>query len=232
MILDGAIAMVSEATTRPGRFIVFEGIDGAGTSTQAERYAAYLRSGGRSVHVTREPSTGPIGALLRQVLSGRLPLPNAGHSELMALLFAADRLDHVGAEITPHLESGSVVLSDRYDLSSLAYQSIGASVGGLEAAQVVEWIRTINRAARRPDVTLVLDVDAGVAAARRQRRGGAPELFDGAALQARLAVAYRAAEALVPGDRVLHLDGNPSVDEVSSAVVAALAPFVEPRSRP
>jgi dTMP kinase len=224
--------MTNGASARAGVFIVFEGIDGAGTSTQIERYAAHLRREGRGVHVTREPSTGPIGVLLRQVLNGRLILPSAGHAEVMALLFAADRLDHLGAEIVPHLQNGSVVLSDRYDLSSLAYQSISGSVDGRSAAGVVEWIRSLNRAAQRPDVTVLLDVDADVAAARRQRRGGAPELFDGAALQARLAVAYRNAEELVPGDRVLHVDGNPSSDEVSAAVVAALAPFIDPAARP
>jgi dTMP kinase len=220
--------MASEATALAGAFIVFEGIDGAGTSTQAERYAAHLRRAGRSVHVTHEPSSGPIGALIRQVLRGQLTLSNPCHAELMALLFAADRLDHVAAEIAPHVEQGGVVLSDRYDLSSLAYQSITASGSGHDPAHVVTWIRTLNRAARRPDVTVVLDVDAHVAAARRQARGGAPELFDGLDLQARLAEAYRGAEALVPGDRVIHLDGNPSADEVTAAVVATLTPFVEP----
>lgn len=223
--------MASDAIPQAGTFVVFEGIDGAGTSTQAERYAAHLRRSPRAVHVTHEPSAGPVGALIRQVLSGRLALAGPCQAELMALLFAADRLDHVATEIAPHLERGGVVLSDRYDLSSLAYQSISALSAGDDPAQVVAWIRSLNRAARRPDVTVVLDVDPQVAAARRQQRGGAPELFDGLDLQARLAEAYRGAEALVPGDRVIHLDGNPSADEVAAAIVSALTPFVEPAAR-
>lgn len=208
-------------------FVVFEGIDGAGTTTQAERYAAHLRKQRRLVHVTREPSTGPVGSLIRQVLTQRVVLPGASQAEIMALLFAADRLDHVESEIAPFLRDGYVVLSDRYDLSSLSYQSTSASMEDTDPQNVVDWIRTLNREARRPDVTVVLDVSPEIAAARRRARGGAAELFDDPDLQARLAEAYRNAEALVPGDRVLHVDGNRTPDEVAAAVVAALAPIVE-----
>jgi dTMP kinase len=79
-------------------------------------------------------------------------------------------------------------------------------------------------------VTVVLDVSPAVADHRRRVRGGMLELFDDADLQARLAQAYRGAEALVPGDRVVHVDGDGTPDEVAGAVAAALAPFVETRS--
>ncbi len=78
-----------------GLFVVLEGIDGAGTTTQAERYAAHRRARRRLVHVTREPTSGPIGSQIRLVLTGRLALAAANQAELMALLFAADRLDHL-----------------------------------------------------------------------------------------------------------------------------------------
>ena len=225
-----------------GVFVVFEGIDGSGTTTQAARYAAHLRAGRRLVHVTHEPSGGPIGAQIRLVLRNRLTLPATHQAEVMALLFAADRLDHVESEIAPHLRDGYVVISDRYDLSSLAYQSITAgsasdvSPGGpsgpssqqrRDTAGTIDWIRTLNRFARRPDVTVVLDVSPDVAAARRRARGGAAELFDDADLQARLALAYGGAEHLVPGDRVLHIDGDRAPDAVAAAIVAVLEPFVE-----
>lgn len=213
-----------------GVFVVFEGIDGAGTTTQAERYAGYLRNRKRMVRVTREPSGGPIGSLIRLVLTQRLSFPAANNAETMALLFAADRLDHVEVDIAPHLRDGSVVISDRYDLSSLAYQSATTLGGEAAAQQVVDWIRELNRHATRPDVTVVLDVSPEVAANRRRVRGGMEELFDDAGLQARLAKAYRGAEALVPNDRVVHIDGDGSPDEVAAAVVAALAPFVDTRS--
>jgi dTMP kinase len=209
-----------------GVFVVVEGIDGAGTTTQVERYAAYLRGRGRSVHVTREPSTGPIGVFIREILAGRAVLPSSPEGDLMALLFAADRLDHVRGEIEPELARGAVVLSDRYDLSSLAYQSVATS-SRLPAHELVAWIRSLNRFARRPDVTLVVDVSPEVAAQRRERRGAAEDLYEKVALQARLAKAYAHAEALVPGDRVVHIRGDGDIETVASLVQGALAPWVE-----
>jgi dTMP kinase len=214
-----------------GMFIVFEGIDGSGTTTQAERYAAHLRARRRLVHVTREPSSGPLGATLRQVLTRRLTLPATNQAQVMALLFAADRLDHVAVEILPLLEDGYVVLSDRYDLSSLAYQATAAAEPlegpGSAWGPMLGWIRELNRYARRPDMTLVLDVDPQVAAQRRVGRGGAHELYDDLDLQARLAAAYGRAEELVPGDRVLHVNGNGDPEAIAREVAAALDPLVE-----
>ena len=114
-----------------GVFVVLEGIDGAGTTTQAQRWAAHLRAQRRLVHVTHEPSGGPVGAQIRLVLTQRISLPVTRRAEVMALLFAADRLDHVSSEVEPHLRDGYVVISDRYDLSSLAYQS--TSAGGRDS---------------------------------------------------------------------------------------------------
>jgi dTMP kinase len=210
-----------------GLFIVFEGIDGSGTTTQAERYAAHLRARRRLVHVTREPSRGPVGSLLRLVLTHRLALPTTHHAETMALLFAADRLDHVAAEITPLLRDGYVVISDRYDLSSLAYQATTALDEGKDKASTLRWIRDLNRHARRPDLTLVLDVSAEVAAQRRKGRGGAHELFDDAELQARLAGTYRRAEELVPDDRLVHIDGSGDPEAVAREIAATLDLFVD-----
>jgi dTMP kinase len=209
-----------------GVFLVFEGIDGSGTTTQAARCAEELLRRGRRVHVTREPSTGPIGSLIRLALTHRVPLPEARRAEQMALLFAADRLDHVAHEIEPHLEAGAVVISDRYDLSSLTYQSTSAASVPGSPDTMVRWIRECNRHARRPDATVVLDVSPDVAAARRAARGGVRELFDDADLQRRLAAAYLRAEDLVPGDRVIHIDGDRDADAVTAAIAAAIEPLV------
>src|SRR3954452_22746878 len=120
---------------------------------------------------TCEPSAGPVGTMIRQILSHRTVVPGQGSPgwATMALLFAADRLDHLEAEVLPRLREGTMVISDRYDLSSLAYQSATAPAGGGAGRidDVVGWIRELNRSARRPDLTLVLDVTADVAATRR-----------------------------------------------------------------
>src|SRR5580693_8502583 len=109
-----------------GRFVVLEGIDGAGTTTQVARLADRLRGKKHPVRTTREPSDGPIGALVRQVLTGRVIVPGgrAPNWTTMALLFAADRMDHMEAEIEPWIAEGGIMVSDRYDASSLAYQSV------------------------------------------------------------------------------------------------------------
>src|SRR4051812_26512346 len=119
---------MKNADGHDGVFVVFEGIDGSGTTTQAELYASHLRQKKRLVHVTREPSGGPVGAMLRQILTRRVVLPSGSHAETMALLFAADRLDHVETEVLPLLRDGYVVVSDRYDLSSILYQAVTSGI--------------------------------------------------------------------------------------------------------
>lgn len=210
---------------RDAPFIVLEGIDGAGTTTQTARLASALRARGRSVYTTREPSDGPIGVLIRQVLTGRVVVPGEPAMplgwETMAALFAADRLDHVAAEIVPALRGGTVVISDRYDASSVAYQGVSAGDDS-----VFSWILALNARARRPDLTVVLDVAPEVARARRSARAGRPEIFDDDALQSRLAAFYRDIERHFPGDQVVHVRGDGDADEVHRAVLDAVEDLV------
>jgi dTMP kinase len=207
-----------------GCFIVFEGIDGAGTTTQAERYAAYLRQKKRIVHVTHEPSDGPIGTQLRLALSGRVQVGTAHQAHCMALMFAADRLDHLDHEILPHMRDGSVVICDRYDLSSIAYQTATAPEKGKE--QFEPWVRRLNQYAVRPTVTVVLDVDPEEAERRRRLRTGALELYEQLPLQRQLAELYRNADKLLPEERFIRVDGNQPLEDVTTAVREALAPIV------
>src|SRR3569833_4085162 len=125
-------------------FHVLEGIDGSGTTTQLERVTAALRASGRRVVATREPRTGPIGVLLREILAGKHATPDGTplDGRAMALLFAADRRDRLTREIEPALASGFDVVSDRYLLSSLAYQAV-------EAARV--WVERLADGVRAPD---------------------------------------------------------------------------------
>jgi dTMP kinase len=202
------------------RFITLEGIDGSGTTTQTARLVAELNRRGTRAVATCEPTAGPVGAFIRRALRRELR-DEAGepHSlpwSSMALLFAADRLDHVKSVIAPALAGGTTVVCDRYVLSSLAYQSATSPEGD----RAVPWIRELNARAVRPDLTIVLDVPAEVARVRRTARGGPAELFEVDELQRRLADLYGAAEALLPGDRVAHIpDGSP--DDVAARVLAA-----------
>ena len=208
-------------------FVVVEGIDGSGSTSVVADLAAHFRSQKRPVHATCEPSSGPFGVTIRQILSGSYPVrdratPSFGWAT-MALLFAADRLDHLDLEILPHLRAGDLVLSDRYDLSSLAYQSATAQPDPTgRAGDPVAWIRELNRQARRPDLTLVLDVDPDVAADRRKSRGGKAELYEKLELQQRLAALYADAERLVPGDRVVHVDANQPLSLVIARSIEAI----------
>jgi dTMP kinase len=203
-----------------GRLIVLEGVDGAGTTTHARLLGDALRGLRVPLHLTAEPSNGPIGTLLRLTLSGRVvaggisgsPRPPAWNT--MALLFAADRLDHLDSELLPNLREGVSVVCDRYDHSSIAYQSLTG--GGPEA---IAWLREINRHARRPDLTIVLDVPLEVAAERRRRRRGSTEIFDADELQAKLCEFYAGLERYFPGEPIVHVESVGSVEEVAARVL-------------
>jgi dTMP kinase len=203
-------------TSVSGRLVVLEGIDGAGTTTQVARLVERLRATNVPVHATREPSDGPVGALAREVLAGRVG--RSGRSPgwaTMALLFAADRMDHVESDIEPYLARGIVVVSDRYDASSLGYQSISS---GAPVQETMEWIRTINAHALRPDLVVVLDIDPAVAAERRAERGEAPQLYEQDEMQRALATFYRELPRHMPADRVRIVEGTGTVEEVHERV--------------
>ena len=161
-----------------GRFIVVEGIDGAGTTTQVELVARRLRAASVVVHTTREPSDGGIGRFIRQQL-----LTREVDERAMAALFAADRLDHVTREIRPALARGELVLCDRYLWSSLTYQG---EMTGDEA-----WVRALNAHALAPHLVVLVDVEADEAARRRISRSTAVERYEVNELQARLVERYR-----------------------------------------
>jgi dTMP kinase len=198
-----------------GKLIVFEGVDGAGTTTQARLLCERMRALNLPVHATAEPSQGPVGSLLRQALTGRVVVPGATSARepawtTMALLFAADRMDHLDSEIEPNLADGVSVVCDRYDHSSVAYQSVAG--GGPDA---IAWIRELNRFARRPDLTLVLNVPAQVAAERRRARRGRAEIFDADEVQTRLCAFYAGLPGHFPGERVVLVDGTGATEVVA-----------------
>jgi len=208
--------MPNTHTTR-ALFVVLEGIDGSGTTTQLEHLTAHLAARGRRAYATREPSTGPIGRLLREILLGQHTLPSGAPADGLAtaLLFAADRRDHLRREIEPWLAEGVDVVSDRYLMSSLAYQAEEADR---------DWVASLARDLRLPDLTILLDVSVEVAAARRRAAGRAVERYDADAVQARVAASYR---RLAAGDgATVVVDGSGTVMEVAAAVAATVDRFI------
>ncbi|HEY0483069.1 MAG TPA: dTMP kinase, partial [Kofleriaceae bacterium] len=195
------------------RLIVLEGLDGAGTTTQARRLTEYLRAHGQPAHLTREPSDGPIGRLIREMLTGHHSLPDQAIAQsTFGLLFAADRLDHIQREVEPQLAAGNTVISDRWYHSSLAYQGTGAER---------DWIATLNARARRPDLTIFLEVRPEVAAKRRVDAGRVQELFEDLRMQEEVAAGYKAtiSELRVLGERIESIDGEASPDVVFDAIL-------------
>ena len=205
-----------------GKFIVLEGIDGSGTTTQLDRAVEFLRTLGQPAVATREPSTGPIGRLLREALLGGLNVPDGSRMDgkTMALLFAADRLDHLQREIEPNLAAGTTVVSDRYFLSSLAYQAEEADRA---------WVAGLARGIPAPDLTVLLDLPIEVAARRRQVAGRPIERYDADSYLAKVAANYRELARREPS--VVVLDGAASKDDVTAGmhrVIAALFASTNP----
>jgi dTMP kinase len=200
-----------------GNFIVLEGVDGAGTTTQASALAKSFEAAGLPAHVTAEPSSGPVGSIIRQVLTGRLAVRTSDASRApswraMALLFAADRQDHLEAEILPNLQDGLTVICDRYLYSSVIYQSLSTNYDGAEA-----WIRELNRFAKKPDLVLYLKVSPKEALHRRQLRRHKEELFDDPTFQERLIHAYDEMATTFPDTRIVPIDCHRPIEEVTEA---------------
>ncbi|MEN2738513.1 dTMP kinase [Microbacterium sp. X-17] len=202
---------------RRGRFIVLEGLDASGKSTQVDRLAAWLETRGSHVHVTAEPTSGPIGSLIRQSFAGRVPLDD----RVIAALFVADRIDHLTNArdgVLGFLERGIDVVSDRYVLSSLAYQS--GDVG-------MEWVLHANEVATRllrPDLTIYLDLPPAAALRRLETRRGIPDRFEELERLTRAYADYELAiEMLHEKDSIVRIAATGTPDEVAERVRAAVA---------
>lgn len=209
--------------TSRGLFVVIEGMDGAGTTTQTKLLTDALNAGHRPAVQTREPSDGPIGVLLRQMLAMRIVRPGPEGAlpmtrESLALLFAADRLDHVAVDIDPVLAKGGVVISDRYDYSSLAYQ------GDVEGDHVdYQWVLNINARARRPDLTIFLKISVEDSIKRLDTRAKR-DLYETHDKLQRLVHRYDEVMDLATtrGDHILTLDATDSIESIHAAILEAV----------
>lgn len=209
-----------------GRFIVLEGGEGAGKSTQARLLADALRARGLEVVVTREPGGTPgaeaIRALLLHGVEG-----DGGESwnpRAEALLFAAARSDHVHRLIRPALVRGAWVVCDRFLDSSRAYQGGG---GGMSDADIAQ-LHAIGSEGLLPDLTILVEVRPEVAMERIARRDAdASDRIGGrdATYHARVAGAFRAFAEAEPG-RFARIDGNGAIEATQALVLAAVEPFL------
>lgn len=216
--------------------IVVEGIDGSGSTTQVRRMADHLRLRGENVFVSHEPSDGPVGMLIRLALAGRLSGPHKhfhdpfelveddSGTELdpntLALLFAADRSDHLALQLRPNLQRGRHVLCDRYILSTLAYQGLTCDL---------DWLLTINKNIRPPDLTLFLDVPPREAQIRMQSTRWIRDLYETPEQQTNIRERYlgllrRRIPLVGP---VVVIDASRPEAEVSTDIMSVLDVFLD-----
>ncbi|MCW5634134.1 MAG: dTMP kinase [Rubrivivax sp.] len=197
-----------------GRFVTFEGIDGAGKSSHIEALAQWLRARGHEVLVTREPGGTPLAERLREVVLGE---PMDTLTELL-LVFAARR-DHLAGQILPALSRGATVLCDRFTDATFAYQGAGRGFDTSRIEVLEQWVQE----GRQPDLTLWFDLPAPVAAARRGA-ARAPDRFESEdeAFFARVHEGYEARARSHPG-RFVRIDAAGAPDVVWQQVVSAAA---------
>lgn len=187
----------------PGTFIVVEGADGAGTTTQAKKLAEEL-----DAYYTREPADNKAGRKVDEMISS-----GDYSAEAIALMFAADRMAHLEEEVIPRLKDGETVVCDRYYHSSLVYQpTLGAEYS---------WVKKLNSNAVAPDMTLVLDVSAETGMSRMKSRGMDENIFEDLDFQQKVVVRYRELEDKLD-EQIVMVDSSRSIEEVFSELKSAV----------
>ncbi|QLE73236.1 dTMP kinase [Streptomyces rectiverticillatus] len=199
-----------QAPAATGFFLAFEGGDGAGKSTQVRAVAEWIRSKGHEVVVTREPGATPIGQRLRAIL---LDVSSAGLSDRAeALLYAADRAEHVDSVVQPALQRGAIVISDRYIDSSVAYQGAGRDLSPTEIARINRWAT----GGLVPHLTVLLDVSPETA---RERFTEAPDRLESEPMEFhnRVRTGFLTLAAADPS-RYLVVDAGQAPEDITTVV--------------
>ncbi len=198
-----------------GRFIVFDGPDGSGKSTQFARFAEHCRSAGMAVCEVREPGGTSIGEEIRTVLLDSANTLMSLRCEMM--LHMASRSQLIEETIGPALQRGELVLADRFISSTLAYQG---SAGGMDLQEILAVAR-VAVAGHWPDLTVIFDVDGEVAGTRLDPRPDRVEL-KGAAYQRQVREGFLE-QAVADPDKYLVIDASPDADSVFETLLAAMA---------
>ncbi|WP_193611113.1 dTMP kinase [Nocardioides lijunqiniae] len=208
--------------TRTGLFVCFEGGEGAGKSTQSRRLAAALEVGGHDVVLTFEPGDTEVGRALRQIVLS----PETGElsDRTEALLYAADKAEHVDTVVQPALDRGAVVITDRYVDSALAYQGAGRPLAVAEVEQVMRWATHDLR----PHLTVVLDLEPAAGLGRFEER----DRIEGESMEfhQRVRAAFVEMAAADP-EHYLVVDARADVDAIADAVRQRVAPLLDQAAR-
>jgi len=200
-----------------GKFIVFEGVDGSGKSTQRERVAEALRAAGIEVVLTREPGGTPVAERLREILLSVHDEPLSGTTELLTV-FAA-RAQHLDQVIRPWVQKGAWVLCDRFTASTFAYQ---VHARGLSRSLFDSLIQEVV-GETRPDITLFFDLPEDMAAERLRKRRGKIDRLDAESAEffRKVRAGYR---EIAQRDGYIRIDADRSIEEVTASVLAHLLP--------
>lgn len=204
-----------------GNFIVFEGIDGSGKSTQIHYLIEHLRKENVPCYATMEPTDSPIGSVIHNIMTGRIKTDN----KVIAALFAADRLDHLLNKVNglaAKVENGTTVISDRYYFSSYAYHAVDMPM---------DWVIQANEQSAqilRPTVNIFIDVDPDTALERIAKNRFERELFEKRSRLIQVRENYlKAFDKLKDIENIVCIDGNQTPEQIADQVWAAVCPFIQ-----
>lgn len=202
-------------------FIAFEGIDGSGKTTQARLLAEKLVSAGHQVHLTAEPTRGPVGKMIRDIFNHR---QEADHRTIAAL-FVADRLDHLlnhtDDGVLKQMSEGKVVITDRYYFSSYAYHSVHVPMDWVIASN------SLSAEILKPAAHIFIDVDPGICMERINNGRSSTELYETLDNLKKVREQYfKAFELLSDREKVLIIDGNRSVEAIAGDVFSQVTGLI------
>lgn len=201
--------MAVTCMAKKGIFLVIEGLDGSGKTTQAALLAEKLKKN-HNILLTAEPSHGKIGKFIRESClyeNTRLP------TEAEALMFAADRIEHMYSEVKPALDEGKLVICDRYIYSSLAYQG--------NSGLSLEWIKNINARALQPDICIFIDVPPEKVIERLQRKKSVMETLE---MQKKVREVYM---KYVAKGELVRVDGDKDKEQVAEDLYRTVSGLIE-----
>ncbi|WP_286047853.1 dTMP kinase [Verrucosispora sp. FIM060022] len=223
--IRGRPLMPAEPFVSAGLFVVFEGGEGAGKSTQLAQLAERLRAEGRDVVVTREPGATGVGTRIRSLVLDNNTDDEAPSPRAEALLYAADRAHHVATVVRPALSRGAVVISDRYVDSSLAYQGAGRTL----PVDELSWLSSWATGGLKPDLVVLLDIDPRAGLSRVAERSRAADRLEAESLAFHERVRYAFLDlAAADPNRYLVLDAGHPVEQIAERVADRVTELLAP----